>query len=124
MAPNIHSFRCRNLSYSNDDTFYASTRGGVVNNFNYFYDRTIWIFRFGVNPFVGVKYYFTARLSLGVETGFSIFYFEQKSAEIHVEQGFINGQLSPVYVKYGPVKSNGIQTKFNNLRFVTIGYTF
>ena len=107
-----------------DDDFSNGSFGGVTINSTGTTDRLLRTFRTGINPFLGIKYYFTNRLSIGIETGISILYFNHSITEIRFEQQFVNGQFENVFVEDEPVISNGIQTRFNNLRFLTIGYTF
>jgi len=104
-----------------DDNFSNVSIGGTTNKSN---DRFIRTIRTGVNPFFGIKYYFSSRISIGIETGVSILYFNQSITEVGFEQKIVNGQLEKVLVKDEPSKSQGIWTGFNNLRFLTIGYTF
>lgn len=107
-----------------DDDFSNGTIGGITNNITPTTDRFIRTLKTGINPFFGIKYYFTSRISIGIETGFAILYFNQSITEVGFEEEFVNGQSEVVFVEDEPVKSSGIQTRFNNLRFLTIGYTF
>ncbi|MEM1216533.1 MAG: hypothetical protein AAGJ82_12650 [Bacteroidota bacterium] len=107
-----------------DDDFSNGTIGGIINNATVTTDRFVKTVRAGINPFFGIKYYFTNHLSVGVETGISILYFNQAVTEVQFEQQSIDGLSQRVFVEDAPVVSNGIQTNFNNLRFLTIGYTF
>jgi len=113
------------LNYlKNDDDFSNGTIGGITINSTRTTDRLIEVMRTGLNPFFGVKFYFTPRISLGIETGLSILYFRQSLTEIGFEDVLVNGQFEEVFVEDEPVKSSGIQTRFNNLKFLTVGYTF
>ncbi len=113
------------IEFLKSDGSGSVTIGRVANNFTGSgNDRFIKSIRTGLNPFIGIKYYFTNRLSIGMETGISILYFSQSVAEARYEQKVVNGQLEKVFVKDEPSKSQGIWTGFNNLRFLTIGYTF
>ena len=107
-----------------DDDFPNGFIGGVTNNRTFSTDRLWRTFRTGLNPFVGIKYYFTNRLSLGIETGISLLYFNQAITEVRFDQTIVNGQVVEEFVEDEPVKSNGLQVGFNNLRFLTVGYTF
>lgn len=107
-----------------DDDLPNGTLGGVINNATSTTDRLISNTRAGIVPFFGIKYYFTNRLSLGIETGLAILYFNQSITEVIVEANLVNGQIVTTFEEDDPVKSSGIQTNFNGLRFLSIGYTF
>jgi hypothetical protein len=100
--------------YKNDDDYSNGTIAGVVVNATITTDRKLVISRIGVNPFLGIKYYFSPRLSVGVETGFQLAYFNAKIEEYDTKE--------KVFLE--PVISKGIITRFNNLRFLTVGYAF
>lgn len=110
--------------FKTDDDYTNGQFGGINNNSVNSTDRLIQTFRTGINPFFGVKYYFTDRISIGIETGLSILYFRQKITEVEFENATVGGVQFTNFIKNAPFKSNGIQTNFNNLRFLTIGYTF
>lgn len=110
--------------FKSDDDFANGYFGGVTNNLTGTTDRLITTFRAGVNPFFGIKYYFTNSISIGIETGVSLLYFNQAITEVKREQELSNGEFINSFVEDAPTKSSGIQTRFNNLRFLTIGYTF
>lgn len=97
---NIYNTRPRNLSYES---------------------KTI---RAGVNPFVGIKYYFPNGLSIGIETGFYAVYFHQATVAYGYEQVVIDDTFVTNLMEETPVKANGVQTRFNNLRYLNIGYIF
>jgi len=107
-----------------DDDISNGSLGGVTNNLTGTTDRLLRTFRTEIYPFFGIEFYFTNRLSIGIETGISILYFNQSITEVRFEQEFINGQFEQVFVEDEPVKPSGIQTIFNNLRFLTVGSTF
>ena len=88
------------------------------------YGRAINNYEAGLNPFFGIKYYFTDRISLGIETGLSILYYNEKVTQLLVERISGEGGLINRYSEGETVGSNGIRTRFNNLRFLTLGYTF
>lgn len=114
-----------NWNYFNeDDDYYNAVLSRVYNNFTNTTDRLVRVFRVGPIPFVGAKYYIRDYLSIGVETGFSIYYFNQKITEVSKKLELVNGEYQYVFVKDKPIISHGLQTFFNNLRFVTIGYAF
>ncbi|RMG85405.1 MAG: hypothetical protein D6714_06005 [Bacteroidetes bacterium] len=110
--------------FKSDDDFLNAYFSGVANNSTRTTDRFLKVIRTGINPFFGVKYYFTPRISIGIETGISLLYFNQTIREVELEEKLVNGRLEVSFVEGDPVKSNGIQTRFNNLRFLTVGYTF
>lgn len=72
--------------------------------------RIVKFMRVGVNPFFGIKYYVTKRISLGIETGIELSY-------LHLIESSIpeNREVS---------NSNGFFAQLNNLRFITLGYVF
>jgi len=110
--------------FQSDDDYANGYFGGVTNNHTGTTDRLIKTFRAGVNPFFGIKYYFTNNISIGIETGFAVLYFNQAITEVDREQELFNGEFVNTFVEDTPTKSSGIQTRFNNLRFLTIGYAF
>jgi len=107
-----------------DEDVPNATFGGVINNATSTTDRLLRTMSAGFIPFFGVKYYFTSRISVGVETGFSIVYFNQSITEVNMYQRAVDGRIESIFVKDAPVKSHGMQFNFNNLRFLTVGYTF
>jgi hypothetical protein len=78
----------------------------------------------GLSPLFGLKYYFTDRISIGIETGITVSFFSQSARETISAVDVINGTQQVSTVTYDPVKSSGIRTSFNNLKFVTVGFTF
>lgn len=113
------------FSYSKVESDYSRLFGGIVFNSFRSTGRITEIYRMGINPLFGVKYYFTKRLNLGIETGFNITYFDQSIQEY----GFVyelleSGGLRGVFQENEPYKINGFQTSFNNLRFLTLGFIF
>ena len=111
--------------YSIDDDFRSSFGfGGVVVNGTNPIARLIKTNRFGINPFIGAKYYFNDQLSLGIETGFQVFYFLTQFTEVEAETRFVNNQFVEVYLEKEPVRSNGLGIFYNGVRFVTLGYAF
>jgi len=110
--------------FKNDDDFSNGSLGGITINATNSTDRLITSIRTGVNPFFGIKYYFTNQLSVGIETGIAILYFNQKITEISIGQDFVDNELVTVVNEEDPVVSEGLQTNFNNLRFLTVGYAF
>ena len=110
--------------YKADDDIFNGSYGGVTINAVGTTDRYIQTFRIGVLPFIGAKYYLTDQISLGIETGVQVSWFQTKFTEVEFEQQIINNQVTNVFVEHEPVKSNGVNIIFNGIRFVTIGYTF
>ena len=111
--------------YQNDN---ISQYLGVSNQDPYVYS---YIFKYhqykvGINPFFGVKYYLTDRFSIGIETGVEISYYR-----LHDKEYFRNwriNQAGEVYdytvTKIQDKSFSGLLTNFNNIRFLTAGYTF
>ncbi len=122
----VHYYGIDFVGYFNksDDDISNGVIGTLTVNLTETTDRKLQTLKGGINPFFGIKYYFTDRLSLGVETGFEISYFSQKTTELVSSQQIIGGEFVPVVEELEPFVSNGILTAFNNLRFLTIGYTF
>jgi len=115
------------FNYFDFDTeiFYSASSNGITYAYYPSSSTTINGYRTGVNPFLGFKYYFTDRLSIGVETGISLLYFSQTAREFWVQAIIANGQVTKITtIQSEPIKSSGILTSFNNLRFLTVGYTF
>ncbi|MFN0013341.1 MAG: hypothetical protein ACKVU2_02230 [Saprospiraceae bacterium] len=110
--------------YNSNAIFNTIEPGGILVDYygNQVRGRSI---RAGLNPFFGIKYYFTSRLSIGLETGMSLMYFHASVTEQVVTRTLVNNQIiyTNVYTSNLPA-SSGFQTRFNNLRFLTVGYTF
>lgn len=117
-----------NFAKSNDDFGFGDNRSvnGVINNRarRNGYERNVRTIKTGLNPFFGIKYYFTKSISLGIETGLAMVYFSQKTTAFLGEEKMVDGVVETSIVEKETVNAKGIQTKFNNLRFVTVGYTF
>ncbi len=110
------------VNYTRADDDYSNGKiGGVTNNYVSTTDRLIRVLRTGVNPFFGIKYYFNSSISIGLETGIEVAYFNQKITEV---ESFYNVINILEFNELEPVTSHGIQALFNNIRFVTVGYTF
>lgn len=107
-----------------DDDISNGAIGGITVNVVETTDRLMRTMKTGLNPFIGIKYYFTNRISLGLETGFSVLYFSQETIELSFESEVVNGDVVSELVEAEPFIATGILTDFNNLRFLTIGYTF
>ncbi len=89
------------------------------------YHNRIETFEYGINPFIGIKYYLTNRLSIGVETGFKITYFNNEVDEIVEEIEQVDHEKFEVTsIEEITEDAKGIKTRFNNLRHLTIGYVF
>jgi hypothetical protein len=80
----------------------------------------------GINPFFGIKYYITNQFSVGIESGFSLTYFNTRIQENRTINQFNpnTGQQITVFEELEPVLSNGIKFSFLGVRFITIGYSF
>ncbi len=100
--------------YKNDDDFSNGSIAGVTLNATTTTDRKLKIWQAGLNPLFGVKYYFSPRLGIGVESGILIAYFNSNIEEFD--------EKSKEFLD--PVISKGIIAKFNNLRFLNISYAF
>ncbi len=106
----------------NDDDFSNGTLGNVTVNYTYTTDRLLNIFNIGLNPFFGIKYYITNRISIGIETGLEVSYFNATFTEIEILHDSFGTLYS--YTELEPFSANGLLVKFNNLRFLTMGYNF
>lgn len=111
--------------YQNDNVYFGYAGGGSqVYYANYVYKNRR--NRIGVNPFFGIKYYLTDRLSIGIETGFELSYYRFKDEEYirswNVDQfGNISNYTAS---KVASTLFSGLLANFNNIRSVTAGYTF
>lgn len=111
--------------YSSDDNnVYPYRNGGLVISGGDYLNEHAKIWRAGVNPFFGIKYYFTKRLSIGIETGAEFAFFKSKITEEGYRTFILNGNQYFSYYYGDPLESKGITTKFNKLRYLTVGYTF
>ncbi|MFT4664750.1 MAG: hypothetical protein ACI9XB_001698, partial [Gammaproteobacteria bacterium] len=100
-----NDFFCR--YFKSDDDYPNGSIGGLTLNNTSTTDRLVRTLKAGVNPFIGIKYYFTDQISLGIETGFQMFYFNSKFTEVSFENVGINGQNDIQFVKKTPVVSDG-----------------
>lgn len=107
-----------------DDDVFNADIGGVIYNATNTTDRLLRVFKTGINPFFGIKYFLTDQISIGIETGVQIVYFNSKITELEYRQEIIDGQSTRVLHERTPFIAHGLLTKFNNLRFVNIGYAF
>ena len=110
--------------YKNDDDYSNGTLGSITINNTLTSDRFVKTIKGGINPFFGVKYYFSKRISVGLETGIELSYFNMTTTETKTEKTFVDGVAATNFIIHSPITSQGIITKFNNLRFLTVGYTF
>lgn len=82
--------------------------------------------RIGINPFFGIKYYLTDRISVGIETGFELSFYRFHDEEyIRSWNVALNGAIENYSAER--VRNStftGLLMNFNNVRSVTVGYTF
>ncbi len=111
---------------SDDDYPENASIGGVILNSTQTTDRTVRTMNTGINPFFGIKYYITNQFSVGIESGFSLTYFNTRIQENRTINQFNpnTGQQITVFEELEPVLSNGIKFSFLGVRFITIGYSF
>ncbi len=111
---------------SDDDYPENASIGGVILNNTQTTDRTVRTMNTGINPFFGIKYYVTNQFSVGIESGFSLTYFNTRIQENRTINQFNpnTGQQITVFEELEPVISNGIKFSFLGVRFITIGYSF
>ncbi len=93
-----------------DDDVSNYTLGNIDFDYLESTDFEFQIIRLGINPFFGLKYYFTKFLGISMETGFYTGFFKSKVKHL------INDNLE--------IKSNGYQFQFNNIRFINLSYHF
>ncbi len=110
--------------FKTDDDVYNGEFGGITVNIPETSDHYVQTLKVGVMPFIGAKFYLTTQISLGLEAGMEIAWFQTKFTEVEFDQQYIDNKFQTVFVKHEPIKSKGISTRFNGVRFVTLGYTF
>ena len=112
--------------FQNDDDFTNGGFGGIIVNSTRTTDRTLRTIESGLNPFMGLKYYFTPQFSVGIETGLSLSYFNTKFQEIRFASEFDQdlGMFVRVVNELTPAVSHGLKFRFLGVRFLTIGYSF
>ncbi|MCB0704207.1 MAG: hypothetical protein KDC34_02815 [Saprospiraceae bacterium] len=107
-----------------DNLYYYNNFGGVIFNNVLTSDHYIRTIRAGLTPFIGFKYYFTQNLSVGLEAGLQLYWFNSKTTAVSIFIVQTNGGVVNQYVVHDPAINNGIGVSFNGLRFFTIGYSF
>lgn len=120
----VHFFGCDIFTnYYDGGQVYGISYNNFFNNYNVLYqlERTI---NPGVSPFLGMKYYFTDQLSIGIETGFSLGYYNSKFKNVMHSVDIINGQEIYNQTNYTSFIENGLKANFLGIRFITIGYSF
>lgn len=93
-------------------------------NFISTYDIKTKLTKVGVNPFFGIKYYITDKISVGIETGFEFSFFNNKTNQTQYLPRLVKEGVKIDIIEYDPRFTNGLLAKFNNLRFATVGYVF
>lgn len=78
----------------------------------------------GLLPFIGLKYYITDQLSVGIESGLSMSYYNRNVTESIYEREIINGQVFDTVEHADPIVVSGLRFRFLGLRFFTLGYSF
>jgi hypothetical protein len=113
-------------SYQTSETgtylyYYSET---LEYNFISTYDIKTKLTKVGVNPFFGIKYYITDKISVGIETGFEFSFFNNKTNQTQYLPRLVKEGVKIDIIEYDPRFTNGILARFNNLRFATVGYVF
>ncbi len=112
-----------NFSFSNNEieSVFSGTNPSEITNTSRDINR---YFGVGINPFFGIKYYLNPRLSVGVETGLQFSYARRYGSWLKTSVYVDNGMF--IYDEFRRDRTIGDSffSSFNNLRFLTIGYTF